>query len=108
MGNANSITITNKNCKHMNLVKLQKNKVDNTLVLDIITAETRSVAPKNRFKLGREHGENLIKFSFVHQLSDLTTDMPTGAEVLHGLRFFSILWIILLNVVSVLSYTSSM
>lgn len=101
MGNADSITITNKNCKHMNLVKVQKNKVDNTLVLDIITAENR-----HHQRSPKEIPKNYYKFSFIHQLSE-SSEIPSETSVIHGIRFYSLIWVVLLNVVTVFSYASS-
>jgi hypothetical protein len=91
----------------MNLVKLQKNKVDNTLVLDIITAENRSSDPTYQFKFNKKLDKDLSRFSFIHQMSDSTTDIPKQAEIIHALRFFSIILVVLLHTVTILSYASS-
>jgi hypothetical protein len=107
MGSAESITITNKNCKHMNLVKLQKNKVDNTLVLDIITAENQKSDPTYQFEFNKQFDKDLSKFSFFHQMSDSTSDIPKQAEIIHAIRFFSIIWVVLLHTCTALSFASS-
>lgn len=114
MGAAESLTISSKNCNHVNLVKLQKNKEDNTLILDIMSANcavpSRNHQQSNRFGFDGETQKDIFKFSFVHQLSDSTpSDTPFVDElnIIHGIRFFSLIWIILLNVLTVLSYASS-
>jgi hypothetical protein len=96
----------------MNLVKVQKNKSDNTLTLDIISAscKTTKLPNSNRFDELSERHKNIFKFSFVHQLSDSTpsdSPFPVETTAIHAIRLFSLIWLILVNVVTVLSYTSS-
>lgn len=115
--NAESLTISSKNCNHLNLVKLQKNKSDNTITLDIISTNC-SISPHRK----KEHESqldkaadplrNIFKFSFQHQLSistpsDTPHDRANENKPIHGIRAFSLFWIILLNVTTMLSYTSS-
>lgn len=92
----------------MNLVKLQKNKIDNTLVLDIITAENRTSEPTYQFRFDKQIDKNLAKFSFISQMSDGANSNIPEVDILHGIRFFSLIWVVLLNVVTVLSYAASM
>lgn len=106
--NAESLTISSKNCNHLNLVKLQKNKIDNTITLDIISANV----PSRKKKCQRNHSEvkNIFKFSFLHQLSASTptaTPYDNDNSTLPAIRVFSLFWIILLNVTTTLSYASS-
>lgn len=108
MGKAESIVIKNKNCKNTSLVKLQKNKVDNTLILDIITAENQN--PKPTYPTNHSNKpmlKHLSKFSILYQISDLSTDISNRNQIFHYIRFFSILWVILLHTVTILSYSSS-
>lgn len=111
---ADTLTITNKNCHHLNLVKLKKNKSDNTITLDIITlncgaSKHRKRRHGNRFS---ENHPNVFKFSFLHQLSvstpaDTPHDVIDENNAIHGIRVLSLFWIILLNVTSIVSYASS-
>lgn len=111
---ADTLTITNKNCHHLNLVKLKKNKTDNTITLDIITlncgaSKHRKRRHENQFS---ETHPNVFKFSFLHQLSistpaDTPHDVIDENNAIHGIRVLSLFWIILLNVTTIVSYASS-
>lgn len=112
--NAESLTISSKTCNHVNLVKLQKNKTDNTITLDIITANCTSSHQKKKHHSSAAHdvNRNVFKFSFLHQLSISTpSDTPfsvaDSSNAITGIRVFSLFWIILLNVTTILSYASS-
>lgn len=110
MGDAESLTISSKNCNHVNLVKLQKNKTDNTLTLDIISANCSASSRNRQSQNDLETPKDIFKFLFTHQLSVSTSsDTPFVVEtdIIHEIRLFSLLWIILLNVVTVLSYAAS-
>jgi hypothetical protein len=117
MGNAESFTISSKNCNNqVNLVKLQKNKSDNTLTLDIISANCHSApsrrhqTQKNQLDLAGETPKDIFKFSFVHQLSESTpldTPFVCNNSVIDGIRFIGLIWVFLVNVVTALSYASS-
>lgn len=114
---AESLTISSKTCSHLNLVKLQKNKTDNTITLDIISTNCK-VAPHNKSRNCRSKSDDLeetplktiFKFSFQHQLSSstphLTADVFNIAAI-NGVRTFSLFWIMLVNVTTTLSFAAS-
>lgn len=115
--NAESLTISTKNCNHLNLVKLQKNKTDNTITLDIISTNC-NVSPRRKkrrhiaLEVAGETRRNIFKFSFQNQLSTLTpSDTPHDIcernNAVNGIRVLSLFWIILLNTTTMLSYASS-
>lgn len=110
---AESLTISSKNCNHLNLVKLQKSKTDNTITLDIITnCNHRMKHRENNFDIAGDARRNIFKFSFLHQLSiSSSSDTPSGVceknNAIQGIRVISLFWIILLNVTTALSYASS-
>lgn len=104
--NAETMTISSKNCHHVNLVKLKKNKSDNTITLDIIS---NCASAKHQTKRHDETRRGIFKFSFQHQLSisDTPHDSVEKNNTIHGIRALSLFWIILLNVVTTISYTAS-
>lgn len=107
--NAEKMTISSKNCNHVNLVKLQKNKEENTIILDIISA---NIFPCKKQR-HNESTSKIFKFSLQRQLSPLTSsDTPFNNNdkslgIISGIRGFSLFWIILLNTTTLLSYVSS-
>lgn len=110
--NAESLTISSKNCNHLNLVKLQKNKSDNTITLDILSTNCNVFPHKTKrcakhFDTVGEARKNLFKFTFRHQLSVSNTSFEPYDASVQGIQVLSLLWIILLNVTTVLSYASS-
>lgn len=114
-GDTDSLTISSKTCNHLNLVKLQKNKSENTITLDIIS--TNCNAYKRKMKSSQAERKSvqskaIFKFSLQHQLAVSTpSDSPHATTIdnksIHGIRIFSLIWILLLNTTSVLSYVTS-
>lgn len=110
--NAESLTISSKTCNHLNLVKLQKNKSDNTITLDIISTNCNVFPHKTKrcakhFDAASEARKNLFRFTFRHQLSVSNSPLTPHDASVQGIQVLSLFWIILLNVTTVLSYASS-
>lgn len=105
--NMESLTISSKSGSHVNLVKLQKNKSDKTITLDILSS-----CPLHECKKKRSAGAHLAKktnrtvslFSFAHLFHQ---EIDSTNNLIHLMRTTSLIWIILLNVTTTLSYASS-
>lgn len=105
--NMESLTISSKSGSHMNLVKLQKNKSEKTITLDILSS-----CPLHECKKKRSRSENLANkthrtislFSFTHLFHQ---EIDSTNNLIHFMRTTSLIWIILLNVTATLSYASS-
>lgn len=109
---AESFTVSSKNCNHVNLVKLQKNKVDNTITLDIMTSSPKCKKFPNKRKRDIA-GRNVFKFSLRYQLSSSApSDTPFQSNrkinSIVAIRAFSLFWIVLWNVQTILAYSASM
>lgn len=105
--NMESLTISSKNCDHMNLVKLQKNKADKTITLDILSCRLHQCKKRKSIDESKYLSENqkkLFSFSFNHLFHE---DLDSTNNLIHFIRTTSLFWIILLNVTTVLSYASS-
>lgn len=105
--NMESLTISSKNCDHMNLVKLQKNKADKTITLDILSCRLHQCKKRKssvESKYLSENQKKLFSFSFNHLFHE---DLDSTNNLIHFIRTTSLFWIILLNVTTVLSYASS-
>lgn len=101
-----SLTISSKNCDHMNLVKLQKNKSDKTITLDILSCKLHPCKKRKQHddRHLSENQKKLFSFSFNHLFHE---DVDSTNNLIHFIRTTSLFWIILLNVTTVLSYASS-
>lgn len=108
--NMESLTISSKSGNHMNLVKLQKNKSDKTITLDILSCPLHECKKKRSTGRG-EHNivksstrRNISLFSFSHLFHE---EIDSTNNLIHFMRTTSLIWIILLNVTTTLSYASS-
>lgn len=120
--NTDSLTINNfSHNSHVNMVKVQKNKSENTIMLDIISANCYNAfaLKKNQQMLTQldkvdEFRENLFKFSIQQQFDNLlnksSNDSVTNSideiNSIHGIRCVSMFWIILVHCTTFLSYVS--
>lgn len=105
--NAESLTVSSKACHHVNLVKLQKNKTDNTITLDILTSA--KCQKKRRDHASKETRRNIFRFSFLNQLTASVASFEVSAKSnsIRLIQIFSLFCIILANVTKILAYASS-
>ncbi|CRL04483.1 CLUMA_CG017564, isoform A [Clunio marinus] len=105
-----SLTISNKACNHMNLVKLEKNKIDKTITITL----DNCVVPNRRRKnlMNPDVQGRIFEFSFQNQLSvidssDSSFDRVDLNRSFHVMKCFALFWILFLNVTTTLSYAAN-
>lgn len=101
-----NLTISTKSCNHISLVKLHKNKSDNTITVDI-TSTNRGVYGKKAKEIDcRESGLSKKLFALTFSSKKACSSSQTSS-ILHGIRAFAIFWILYSSVESHLLSSSS-
>jgi len=111
------LTINNfSSNNHLKMVKVHKSKSENTIKLDIISANCY-----NAFALRRKHQadrldkageirESIFRFSLQRQfdylLNSRSSDGIDGVNAIHGIRVMAFFWILLVHITTFLSYVS--
>jgi hypothetical protein len=94
-----NLTISTKSCNHISLVKLQKNKTENTITVDI-TSTNRILHAKKSKEIAfsqSDQASKLFAFSFPRRK---VYDSGQTFTALHGIRAFAVFWILFSSVES--------